>query len=373
MVRTRKTRRKAGKAPAGKGTKARRAGGARRAGVAVRRRWWWVDLPDEALLDVRLCDLEVDTHQGKIPAALARLDAELARRGLRFRPHCWLAEDWFSPDGVPGIAIPFYLAHPRLERLERRMMHEVEGGNARWLQRILRHEAGHAFDTAYRLRRRKRWREVFGAASVPYPTSYVPRPGSRRYVLHLGHWYAQSHPTEDFAETFAVWLAPNSTWRSDYVDWPALRKLAYVDALMDEIHDRPPPVHSRRFVEPLGSNRCTLGEYYVRKRRYYENTETNRYDARLCRVWAPHAAYPHRPLAATFLRQVRPQFQRLLIRRSRLHPYLVHNVMRIVIQRSRELDLCVHRPVRRAKREALGVLERILFDSIRRGRERYAL
>ena len=137
-------------------------------------------------------------------------------RGIRFRPHCWLAQEWFSPDGIPGIAIPFYLAHRRLMSIERRFMREVEGGNRNWLMRILRHEAGHAIDSAYRLRRRSRWRAVFGPASLPYPDTYRPRPGSRRFVQHLGAWYAQAHPTEDFAETFAVWLKPRSPWRREY-------------------------------------------------------------------------------------------------------------------------------------------------------------
>ena len=106
----------------------------------------------------------------------------------------WLAEEWFSPDGIPGIAVPFYLAHPRLMRLERRMMRQVEGGNTNWMMRILRHEVGHAIDTAYRLRRRARWREMFGPASLPYPESYRARPGSRRFVQHLGDWYAQAIP-----------------------------------------------------------------------------------------------------------------------------------------------------------------------------------
>ena len=147
----------------------------------------------------------------------------------------WLSEEWFSPDGVPGIAVPFYLAHPRLERLERRMMRNVEGGSAESAMRILRHEAGHAIDTAYRLRRRKRWREIFGPASLPYPDTYRARPGSRRYVQHLGEWYAQAHPCEDFAETFAVWLKPNSSWRRTYAQWPAFHKLEFVDELLEDV------------------------------------------------------------------------------------------------------------------------------------------
>jgi hypothetical protein len=115
------------------------------------------------------------------------------------------------------------------------MTREVEGGNRPWLMRILRHEAGHALDTAYRLRRRRRWRDVFGPASLPYPERYRARPGSRRYVHHLGGWYAQAHPTEDFAETFAVWLAPRSGWRRQYAGWPALGKIEMVDELMSEV------------------------------------------------------------------------------------------------------------------------------------------
>ena len=114
--------------------------------------------------------------------------------------------------------------------------------------RILRHEAGHAIDNAYRLRRRRRWREVFGPASRPYPARYRARAGSRRYVHHLGEWYAQAHPTEDFAETFAVWLTPKSAWRRNYAGWPALHKLQAVDRARRE-RARParpgaqPPAH----------------------------------------------------------------------------------------------------------------------------------
>lgn len=335
--------------------------------------FWWAKLDDEALLDLRFNDLGLSLDESPLKPALDRLDRELERRGFRFRPHVWLSVEWFCPDGVPGFAIPFYLAHPRLAALERRQMHEVEGGNARWLQRILRHETGHALDNAYRFRLRKRWRQVFGPATRPYPTRYAPRTTSRNYVMHLGHWYAQSHPSEDFAETFAVWLAPNSTWRVDYEHWHALRKLRYVDELMQAIRDERPPVRRKTRVEPLAGNHTTLREHYAGKLAYADRTETERYDVRLRRVFAPLDRNPGRPAAATFLRQVRPELTRLLVRRSRLHPYLVHHVMRMVIRRTRELDLCVNQPLRLSKREVFALLERILFDFVRRGRERYAL
>ena len=333
----------------------------------------WAALDDESLLDKRFCDLRLTLRSSPIAPRIERLYGELARRGLRFRPHFWLSEEWFSPDGIPGIAVPFYLAHPRLMRLERRFMQEVEGGNANWQMRILRHEAGHALDTAFRLRRRKRWREIFGKAGRPYPQVYRPRPASRDFVLHLGHWYAQSHPTEDFAETFAVWLQPRARWWRDYDGWPALEKLAYVDELMVSLEGRIPPVRNRLLVEPLTDNRRTLREHYKRKVARYDVAETDLYDRRLKRVFPRRETHPGRPAASAFLRQVRPQITRLLIRRARLHPYLVHHVSRTLVQRARELDLVVARPQRETKRRAIRLHERILLDVLQRDREKYAL
>jgi hypothetical protein len=333
----------------------------------------WVHLADEELLNVRFCDLRLSLRNSVVERHLREIQRSLQRRGIRFRPHAWLSEEWFSPDGVPGIAVPFYMAHPRLMRLERRFMDEVEGGNASWLTRILRHEIAHALDNAFRLRRRAQWRRTFGKASRPYPDIYRPRPASRDFVLHLGHWYAQSHPTEDFAETFAVWMQPKARWRREYQGWPALRKLEYVDALMDEIRGERPIVVNHDLIEPLSDNRRTLGEHYRRKRARYEFDTPDAYDLRLKRVFGPRRKGQRRTAASTFVRQSRPQLERLLMRRSRLYPYLVHHVLRTVIQRCRELNLVLDTSKRQAKRAVLGVLERILIDILRRDRERYTL
>src|SRR5471030_1413060 len=217
----------------------------RRPQAARGRRLDWTRLSDRELLQLRICDLRLDLRRSPLQRYVRRLYDELDGRGIRFRPHVWLSEEWFSPDGVPGIAMPFYLAHPRLMRLERKMTHEVEGSNVNWLMRILRHEAGHAIDSAYRLRRRARWRAVFGPASLLYPDTYRPRPGSRRFVQHLGAWYAQAHPTEDFAETFAVWLKPHSAWRREYLGWPAYAKLEFIDELAIDIGPSKPTVADR--------------------------------------------------------------------------------------------------------------------------------
>ncbi|MEO5762167.1 MAG: putative zinc-binding metallopeptidase, partial [Vicinamibacteria bacterium] len=182
-----------------------------------------------------MCDLGLRIEGTALEGRVKALYANLEARGLRFRPHVWLSDEWFCPDGVPGIAIPFYLAHPRLMRLERAQMLEVEGGTPEWCLQILRHEAGHAIENAYALRRRPGRVQAFGKTSEPYPDHYTPRPYSKRFVVHLDAWYAQAHPDEDFAETFAVWIDPETPWRKEYKGWPALRKLEYVDSVMKEV------------------------------------------------------------------------------------------------------------------------------------------
>lgn len=333
----------------------------------------WTRLSDEELLQKRFCDLRLSLRDTMVDEHMQTLRVDLKRRGIRFNPHLWLSEEWFSPDGVPGIAVPFYMAHPRLMRLERHFMNEVEGGNANWLTRILRHEVGHTLDNAFRLRRRKHWRRIFGNPSRPYPDRYSPRPASRNFVLHLGHWYAQSHPTEDFAETFAVWMQPRARWRRDYQDWPALKKLDYVDELMRELQGERPAVESHELIEPLSENTTTLAEHYRRKRARYAFDKPEAYDLRLKRIFGRHSKRHRRLSASTFVRRSKPELSRLLIRRSRLHPYLVHHVLRTVVQRCSELDLVLDTSQREAKRAVLGVLERILIDVLRRDRERYAL
>jgi hypothetical protein len=192
-------------------------------------------------------------------------------------------------------------------------------------------------------------------------------------VLHLGHWYAQSHPTEDFAETFAVWLPPRARWRSQYAGWPALTKLAYVDETMRALEGRRVLRLSRDVVEPLADNHRTLREHYRRKRERYEVDVSMTYDRRLVRVFGRRDQHPKSLAASRFLREVSPQLRRLLVRRARMHPYLVDYVLRHAIQRARALDLRLKSSQRESKRAALGMLERIMLDMLLRDRENFAL
>jgi hypothetical protein len=319
----------------------------------------WTRLPDAELLKMRFCELKLSMRRAPLRRHLARLYADLRNRGIRIRPHVWLSEEWFSPDGVPGFAVPFYLAHPRLERLERRIMREAEGGNSRLLLRILRHEAGHALDNAYRLRRRRRWREVFGPASSPYPARYRARPGSRRYVHHLGEWYAQAHPTEDFAETFAVWLAPRSGWRKSYADWPALHKLKAVDELVASVRTRRPPVSNRTRIEPLESNRHTLAQHYRRKLRHSRLIRRGLVDELLKRGFGAERGRRGAPHAAALLRASGRALTAGVVRELGLTSYSVAQILRMLIERSERLGLYVRGSRRDALRYSRWMLGRL--------------
>ncbi|MBL8893924.1 MAG: putative zinc-binding metallopeptidase, partial [Rhizobiales bacterium] len=214
------------------------------------RRYPWASLPDRELLKLRIKDLKLSLNGTWLEDCVAELHEELARRDIRVRPHAWLADEWFSSVETPGIAIPFYLAHPRLIRLERKKILDVEGGTRGECMRILRHETGHVLQHSYNLQRRRRWQQLFGRSSTPYPEFYRPNPASKSHVQHLRMWYGQSHPDEDFAETFAVWMAPRANWRKRYEGWPALEKLEYVDELMAEIGMAKPELTGRKVVEP---------------------------------------------------------------------------------------------------------------------------
>ena len=156
-----------------------------------KRRISWSRLSEEKLLQVRLKALHVKVEGTWLGRCVRQLHGELEERGIRFMPHVWISDEWFSPSDTPGIAIPFYLAHPRLMRLERKMMIDVEGGTEKECMRILRHEAGHVVQLAYQLNRRRRWQKLFGRASKRYPSHYRPDPASKNYVQHLRLWYAQ--------------------------------------------------------------------------------------------------------------------------------------------------------------------------------------
>jgi hypothetical protein len=298
----------------------------------------WPEYGDEQLLDLRMADLPL-VIQGVLAERISQIRAELDARGLRFPLHFYVSDEWFTPDGATAIAIPFYLAHPRLAALEEKQMFEVEGGEHEWCMRILRHEAGHAIDNAYRLRRRRQRREVFGPSALPYPESYAPKPYSKSFVLHLDAWYAQSHPDEDFAETFAVWLTPNSEWRQRYAGWKAERKLEYMDGLMESLRERPPVVDNPEEVDPLRKLRRTLRQHYRNKRRHYGVDYPNFYDRDLRRLFSAAPEFAGHITAAQFIRRIRRPVRRVVSSWTGIYQYTIDQVLEDMMARCRELKL----------------------------------
>jgi hypothetical protein len=332
-----------------------------------------VDLPDEQLLDLRFNELGLTIENSWLEGRISELQSELTARGLTFRPHFWLSAEWFSPDGVPGVAIPFYLAHPRLMKLEKSQMLEVEGGTVEWCMQILRHEAGHAFDNAYALRRRQRRRRLFGLPSVPYPDFYLPKPYSKSFVLHLDSWYAQSHPDEDFAETFAVWLTPDSDWRARYADWPALRKLEYVDSLMRELSGAPPVIATRRRVEPIEQLRSTLRKHYARKRAHYGLEYPDFYDRDLRRLFSDADEHRKHRTAARFIQAIRRDVRRLVAEATGSYQYTIDRVIEDMIRRCQQLHLRLKYQDDRTKLDFTMLVTVQTMNYLHSGRHRVAL
>lgn len=217
------------------------------------------------LLGLKINSLELDLASSWLAPLIEKLKRELRQKHLLFTPHIWLSDDWFSPDGSAGFAIPFYLLHPRLIELEKEMMGFTEGESCQDAMKLMRHETGHAIDNAFRLRRNKRRQVVFGLTSKPYPKSYLPDPKSKNFVRHLEDHYAQAHPDEDWAETFSVWLTPMSRWQKTYAHWPALEKLECLDYILKRIQMTSAPNTKKIEVDELESLDLTLGEYYRKK------------------------------------------------------------------------------------------------------------
>jgi hypothetical protein len=308
------------------------------------------------LLELRFCDLGIRIEDSWLLECIDRLHDELEARDLRLRPHCWLSDEWFSPKNSPGIAIPFYLAHPKLMALERREVLEVEGGTRRECMRLLRHETAHAIQTAYELHRRRIWQKSFGRASEPYPEFYRPNPASREYVHHLDGWYAQSHPDEDFAETFAVWLDPRSRWRKRYAKWPALKKLRAVDSLMADLAGVRPKFRSKARPHRLALLRSTLRSHYESKKERYAVQHPAPMDKDLRRLFQAPSGSRQGETAHAFLRRHRVEIRELVARWTGDHQFAVDQVLKELMNRCRQLRLRTVGPQRRVLTECAILL-----------------
>ena len=301
-------------------------------------------LADEALMQRRISDLGLKIEGTRLEPLVRQLYAELEQAGIDLKPPVYLADEWGCPEGMPIIGIPFYLADERLTRIEDRMMEGVEAESDRDILRYLRHEAGHAFNYAYRLFETEAWHEAFGPYSRPYREDYRPNPFSRDFVRHIAGWYAQKHPDEDFAESFAVWLTPGLDWRSAYAGWGALRKLDYVDRIVRELGRTPPPVTAEGY-DPGGELDYSIAEHY--RRFGYQPLEVPAYfdgDLKdLFEAAPPADAAGETEPAADFLRRHRRALVDNISYWTGLHEGIVRSLIDHFIGRCGALDLHARR------------------------------
>ena len=197
---------------------------------------------------------------------IREFEEELRDKGIvRIRPLCHLSTEWGVPFGGISIGIPFYLARPDLTALHEDEVGHIEGISRGDILRYLRHEMGHVVNYAYKLYEDEEWVKHFGSITQPYVEDYRPEPFSLRFVRHLPGWYAQKHPDEDWAETFAIWLTPRRSWLEDYAEWPgALAKLVYCDKTMQRLQSVDPLVTSDELDEDVGQLDYSVQQYYSR-------------------------------------------------------------------------------------------------------------
>jgi len=298
----------------------------------------WASLSDEDLLERRIAKLGLRLEGTPLEALIKQLYDELSAHGLVFHPPCHIGDEWFVPIGIPAIFVPFFLVHDRLRALERAMMLEVEGETPEWFMKLMRHEAAHAYSYAYQLQQKKKWQQTFGQTSdEETPTFYRPRPFSHGYVVNLDDWYAQAHPDEDFAETFAVWLTPELDWREHYAGWKALQKLEYIEELMRSLAGKAPTHMPKYRVAEYDCLNLKLKTYYARKRKLYEDIYPGFYDADLRQLFSA----PTGIKASRYLRLRRRRLMNSVCQWTNEKKFRVNELLSRLIDRCDELALHV--------------------------------
>jgi len=291
-----------------------------------------------ALLGRKISELGLTLAGSRVEHLVDELYRELAEKGLAFRPPVYLSDQWGCPDGTPLIGVPFYLADARLERIEAEMSAGIETDAE--AMRYMRHEAGHAINYAFRLYDREEWRQVFGSFSKPYRERYRADPFSREYVRHILGWYAQKHPDEDFAETFAIWLTPNLDWRTAYAGWPALAKLEYVDRAMREIAtEAPTPIQPSEDDLPVEAMHYSVADHYAEQEDRAPIEDERQFDGDLRGIFVSAMEAPKGEVAYRFIER----HQREIISRisywTSEPPSVVRSLVQHLARRAGELDL----------------------------------
>ncbi len=294
----------------------------------------------QTLMGRKISDLGLSIPGTRVERMVAQLYEELDQKGLKFHPPVYLSDQWGCPDGTPLIGVPFYLADPRLEKIEDDFAEGIESDQES--MRFLRHEAGHAFNYAYRLYDRPDWRQTFGPYSRPYRERYRADPFSHDYVRHILGWYAQKHPDEDFAESFAVWLTPGLDWRKAYDGWAALDKLEYVDRVLGEVAGDTPDTPSPTDDDiPVDAMRYSLEEHYRSAATAMPIRDSGIFDGDLGNIFGSALEAPAAQTAAEFLSAHRREIVGRISYWTGESPSAVRQFVEFLRTRAQLLDLRV--------------------------------
>lgn len=306
------------------------------------------------LLQARIKDLKLHLAGTRLEKFITQIYEELEANGISHRPECYLSDQWGCPSGVPVIGIPFYLADQNLLHIEDALGAGAE--SERDIMMYLRHEAGHAFNYAFKLHETDEWKKVFGDFQKPYLDTYKPHPFSRKYVTHLSGWYAQKHPDEDFAETFAVLLTPNSNWRERYKGWGALKKLNYVEEVIAKVGRSQPQVTLDERDMDVDQMEETVLDHY-RQRALEEKIDLSigeQLDQDLAALFEPE--YVGSISADTLLRSERQTMIHAVTLYSGVSRAVVKSVLDHLLERVSALRLTIHRDKAREYSTKLNVL-----------------
>ena len=297
------------------------------------------DLERSQLLGRRISDLGLSIAGSRVERLVVRLYEELDAHGVAYRPSVYLSDQWGCPDGTPLIGVPFYLADERLERIEAEHAGGLESDDE--AMRYLRHEAGHAVNYAFHVHERADFGSVFGDYARPYADHYPANPLSRSHVRHILGWYAQKHPDEDFAETFAVWLTPELDWRTEYDGWDALSKLEWMDALMSEIAPSVPDARVPGVDDlPVDAMDWTVADHYAQDE-LLPVGDARQFDGDLRRIFAAGRVAPDGEEAGRFLSRHEGELTSRIAYWSGSGPAMVRSLLSALEARAAALDLRV--------------------------------
>ncbi len=265
------------------------------------------------------------------------LSQELQSKGIHFDFHLWVSEEWFCPDGVPGFALPFYLFNKELGAYHKKQTGLYEGKNTKEILKLMRHELGHAIDNAYGLRKIKRRIKVFGSSSREYPEAYAPKAHSRNFVNYLGDQYAQSHPDEDFAETFAYWLDPEKNWQTKKFNSTLRGKFELMQEMMLNLRGQKPKLKNKFKIDPIEKCNLTPSEFYKQFNAERNHRHMRRVDHHIRCFFGDKKLQEGDLSLAHYLKNHREYFVRTLSSSEGVYQYEANWALQKVIQRAKGL------------------------------------